>query len=214
MDLDEALEAMPLIAILRGVRPDEAVDIGEALIEGGICVIEVPLNSPDPFVSIEIMARTFASRAIICAGTVTRAADVARLADVGARLVVAPNADAAVISAACARQLIPFPGCFTPSEAFTAINAGAQRLKLFPASTGGPAHLRALAAVLPPGVKVFAVGGVRDEAFAAWRDAGAAGIGLGSDLYQPGQTPEETHTRASRAVAAWRAVTAPAKGAH
>ncbi len=202
MQLDEALKVMPLIAILRGVQPHEACDIAEALIAGGIRVIEIPLNSPDPYLSIEAVACASAGRAAIGAGTVTRPAEVERLADVGATIIVSPNTDAHVIAAALKHGLTPFPGIFTPSEAFAAINAGATRLKLFPASTGGPAHLRAMRTVLPTEVTLFAVGGVKNTDFAQWRDAGAAGFGLGTDLYRPGQTAEFTHARAKAAAAA------------
>lgn len=202
MTLDEALDQTPLIAIIRGVTPDEVAEIGDALICGGIRVIEVPLNSPDPFKSIERLAQRCSAEAIVGAGTVLDADDVQRVADAGGQIIVTPNTDATVIRRAVDLGLPPFPGFYTPSEAHVAIKAGATRLKLFPAATGGPQHLRAIKAVLPPNVKVYAVGGARPAEFAQWREAGAVGLGLGSELYRPGQSAKETYERARRAVAA------------
>jgi len=193
----------PLIAILRGIRPDAARDIAAALIEAGIDRIEVPLNSPDPFDSIGAMARAFGDRALIGAGTVLCTDDVGRVADIGGRLIVSPNTDTQVIAATKAQGLVSFPGVFTPSEAFAAIGAGADGLKLFPASMAGPSGLRAMKAVLPADVPVYAVGGAGAENFAEWRAAGAAGFGIGTALYYPGLSVAEVAARAARIVAAY-----------
>lgn len=205
MTLDEALRETPLIAILRGVRPEEAVAIGDAIVRAGIRAIETPLNSPDPFSSIAALARAFSDRAIIGGGTVLTGADVDRLADAGARIVVAPNTARDVIARALERGLTPLPGFFTPSEAFTALGAGATHLKLFPAVTGGFAHMKALRAVLPVEARVYAVGSVKPQDSYAWREAGAAGLGLGSELYTPGMQGEDVYARAVHAVRACRA---------
>ena len=188
MDLASLLARCPLVAILRGLRPEEAEAVGEALVEAGLLVIEVPLNSPEPLRSIEALARRFGGRALIGAGTVRRAAEVEAVAAAGGRLIVTPHADAAVVRAAKARGLLAVPGFFTPAEAFSLLDAGADALKLFPAEASNPAALRAMRAVLPPGTLVLPVGGVDAAAMPAWRDAGAAGFGIGSAIYRPGDT--------------------------
>lgn len=188
MDLASLLARCPLVAILRGLRPEEAEAVGEALVETGLLVIEVPLNSPEPLRSIEALARRFGGRALIGAGTVRRAAEVEAVAAAGGRLIVTPHADAAVVRAAKARGLLAVPGFFTPAEAFSLLDAGADALKLFPAEASNPAALRAMRAVLPPGTLVLPVGGVDAAAMPAWRDAGAAGFGIGSAIYRPGDT--------------------------
>jgi 2-dehydro-3-deoxyphosphogalactonate aldolase len=200
MKLEDALRETPLIAILRGVRPDEAVDVGGALVRAGFRVIETPLNSPDPFASIAALARAFGEQAVIGGGTVLTLDDVERVAEAGGRIVVAPSTSPAVIERALELGLFPLPGFYTPSEAALATAAGATLLKLFPASTGGPQHLKAIRAVLPPHVGVVAVGGVAPRDFAEWRAAGAMALGLGSDLYRPGQSAEETYGKACAAV--------------
>lgn len=191
----------PLIAILRGIAPDETQAHVEVLIEAGIGLIEIPTNSPDWLSSVRTALAVAGARAMIGAGTVLNEADVDALADTGAGLMVTPNTNPAVIRRAVARGLFCAVGFSTPSEAFAALDAGAQALKLFPASSYGPGYVRALKAVLPPSVPVFAVGGVSADNLPDFLRAGCAGAGLGSDLYTPGQTPAATRARAERYVA-------------
>lgn len=199
------LETLPLVAILRGLRPDEAVEVGEALVEAGFLCLEVPLNSPQPLDSIRRLRDALGERAIVGAGTVLSARAVQEVADAGGQIIISPNSNPAVIAATKAAGLISFPAFFTPSEAFTAIDAGADALKLFPADTAGPATLKAIKAVLPPAVPVFPVGGVEPGNLAAWRAAGANGFGLGSALYKPGHTAAQVSAAAQAFVAAWTA---------
>jgi len=194
------LDQCPLIAIIRGVTPDDAEVIGDAILEGGIRIIEVPLNSPNPLASIEKLAKKFGDRALVGAGTVLKLEDVARVGDAGGRIIVSPDTNAEVISAAAAAGLVSSPGYFTPSEAFTAIRAGATALKLFPAEAASPAVLKAQLAVIPRDVPVLAVGGIKPDNMRPWLDAGASGFGLGGGLYQPGQSPEETLAKAKAYV--------------
>jgi 2-dehydro-3-deoxyphosphogalactonate aldolase len=196
------LERCPLIAILRGVKPDEVLAIGEALERQGIAIVEVPLNSPHPMESIRRLAREFGERLLIGAGTVMTAAQVAEIADTGGRLVVTPHADPAVTVAAKRHGLLAVPGFFTPAEAFGMLAAGADGLKLFPAEGASPAVLRALRAVLPSGTSVLAVGGIDASNISAWREAGAAGFGIGSAIYRPGDSPETVGAKAHALVAA------------
>jgi 2-dehydro-3-deoxyphosphogalactonate aldolase len=208
--LHEHLAELPLIAILRGVEPDQAVAIGRALIAAGFRAIEVPLNSPQPLQSIEALATEFGDRALIGAGTVLDPADARRIAGVGGRLIVMPHADPAVIRAAKAHGLLCVPGVATPTEAFGALAAGADALKLFPAEALPSAVVKAWRAVLPADVWLLPVGGIAPESMAAYLAAGANGFGLGSALYQRGMHPAAVGARAERFAAAWRALTTPA----
>ena len=202
------LAACPLVAIIRGITPDEAEAIGDALVEAGIRIIEVPLNSPDPLTSIERLVRRIGDAATVGAGTVLDPEDVRRLAQIGAELVVSPHVDVDVIGATVAEGMVPSPGFFTPSEAFRAISAGAPVLKLFPAEAASPRVLKAQLAVIPPQVPVLAVGGIAPDTVEPWLAAGAAGFGLGSGLYTPGLAVDEVRRRADAYVAAVRAVPA------
>ena len=202
MELTEYLTRCDLVAILRGVTPDAVVAIGEVLVEAGFTVIEVPLHSPDPIESIRRLAARFGERLLIGAGTVMSPAQVAAVADAGGQLVVLPHADPAVVRAAKACGMLAVPGFFTPTEAFAMLAAGADGLKLFPAEAASPAVLRAMRAVLPAGTAVLPVGGIDAGNIAAWRAAGAAGFGIGSAIYKPGDTPEivAAKARALRAI--------------
>jgi 2-dehydro-3-deoxyphosphogalactonate aldolase len=202
MELSAALSACPLVAILRGVRPAEVEAVGDALIAAGLRVIEVPLNSPDPFDSIARLARRFGDRALVGAGTVMRPDQVDRLAEAGGRLLVTPHADPALVRAAKRHGMQAAPGFFTPAEAFALLDAGADALKLFPAEAASPAVLRALRAVLPPGTAVLPVGGMDAGSIPAWRAAGAAGFGIGSAIYKPGDDAAAVAAKAAALVQA------------
>ena len=199
--LHRYLDQCPLVAIIRGVTPDEAEGIGEAIFEAGIRIIEVPLNSPDPLQSIERLAKRFGDEVLVGAGTVLDPIDVGPVWDAGGRIIVSPNTDVDVIAATAAIDLVSSPGYFTPSEAFAAIGAGATALKLFPAEAAGPAVLKAQLAVLPKEIPILVVGGVKPDNMRPWLDAGATGFGLGGGLYQPGQSAEETLGKARAYVA-------------
>jgi 2-dehydro-3-deoxyphosphogalactonate aldolase len=192
-----------LVAILRGIRPDESEAIVEALIECGFELIEVPLNSPQPFVSIERLCKRFGNDCFIGAGTVLTASDCARVADLGGRLMVSPNVDADVLAMANARQMVTKPGVFSPTEAFLALRCGASALKFFPASVLGPSGIAAQLAVLPKDTVVGAVGGVSDKNLADYMSAGVRAFGLGSSLYRPGMTAAEVRETARASVRAY-----------
>ncbi|MFD1612199.1 2-dehydro-3-deoxy-6-phosphogalactonate aldolase [Sphingomonas tabacisoli] len=195
-DFTRYLAACPLIGIIRGVRPEEAEAIGEAIIGAGIRIVEVPLNSPDPLHSIERLAKRFGSDALIGAGTVLDPEDVKRVERAGGRIIVSPSTDAAVIKQSWDCGLVAAPGFFTPSEAFTALHAGAHALKLFPAEAASPAVLKAIKAVLPSEIPLIVVGGVKPDTMKPWLEAGANGFGLGGGLYKPGQSATETAAKA------------------
>lgn len=199
------LDECPLVAIIRGVTPSEVEAIGDAIYEGGIRIIEVPLNSPDPLKSIALLAKRFGERMLVGAGTVLDPADVAKIKDSGGRIIVSPDTNVDVIAATASAGLVSSPGYFTPSEAFRAIRAGATALKLFPAEAGSPGVLRAQLAVIPPDIPVLAVGGIKPDNMRGWIDAGAAGFGLGGGLYKPGQNASDTLDKARAYVGGLRA---------
>ena len=205
LDLRAALTQCPIAAILRGVTPDEIDAVGDALVEAGITIIEVPLNSPNPFDSIKRLASRHRERALVGAGTVLEAGDVTRVADAGGKLVVAPNFNADVVRSAKAAGLAALPGVMTPSEGFAALKAGADGLKLFPAEIIPPAVFKAWRAVFAPDTLMLAVGGVGVGNIAAYREAGASGYGIGSALYKPGRPPGEIGRLARALVAAAKA---------
>ena len=202
IDLKTALARCPLVAILRGVKPDEVAPIAAALIDAGFAIIEVPLKSPDPFTSIARLAHQFGDLALIGAGTVLTPTQVNDVNAAGGRLIVMPHADTEVIRAAKAARMVALPGFATPTEAFAAVHAGADGLKLFPAEAGSPAILKAMKAVLPPDMPILPVGGITPERMDAYFQVGAAGFGLGSALYKPGDTAEEVAVAARKFIAA------------
>jgi 2-dehydro-3-deoxyphosphogalactonate aldolase len=201
MTLIDWLARCPLIAILRGITPAEAVPVGEALVDAGIVVLEVPLNSPDPIESIRRLAARFGDQALVGAGTVMTTDQLDQVAAAGGRLLVTPHADVTLVRAAKRLGMLAAPGCFTPTEAFALLAAGADALKLFPAEAASPAVLRALLAVLPKGTPVLPVGGMGAETIPAWRAAGAAGFGIGSSLYKPGDSALAVGEKARRLLA-------------
>ena len=201
-ELKRRLAQSPFVAIIRGVAPDEAEEIGAAISEAGIHIIEVPLNSPAPLTSIERLARSLGDRALVGAGTVLTADDVARVRDSGGRIIVSPDTNPAVIEATVAANLVSTPGYFTPSEGFTALRSGAHGLKFFPAEAATPAVVKAQRAVLPKDVPLLVVGGITPDCLQPWLEAGADGFGLGGGLYKPGQSPEETSNKARAYVEA------------
>lgn len=199
-----AMDDLPLVAILRGLTPAEAPAIGDILVEAGFRILEVPLNSPQPLDSIALLRKRF-PQALVGAGTVLRAQDVREVAEVGGELIVAPNFNPAVVAESMRLGLVSLPGVMTPTEAFGALEAGATAVKLFPAELASPAVVKALLAVLPSGTQLIPVGGIAAGNIPAWRAAGAAGFGLGSSLFRPGDDAPTVRRKASALVAAYRA---------
>jgi 2-dehydro-3-deoxyphosphogalactonate aldolase len=191
------LHAMPVVAILRGVTPAEVEGVVEAIIAAGVTIIEVPLNSPDPFASIELMAKRYAGRALIGAGTVLSVADVQRCKDAGSQLIVSPNMRPDVIAASVGGDMLSAPGCLTPTEAFAALDAGAHAVKLFPGELVSPSVIKAMRAVLPKAATILVVGGVTAENAAAFQTAGADGFGVGGSIYRAGTSAEEAGRNAA-----------------
>ncbi|MDG2298736.1 MAG: 2-dehydro-3-deoxy-6-phosphogalactonate aldolase [Planktomarina sp.] len=196
----------PLIAILRGIQPSEAVSIAGVILEAGVDKIEVPLNSPNPFDSIRAIAKKYGNQALIGAGTVLTVAQVKQVRAAGGQLVVSPNCDPNVIRATIAEGMQSWPGVFTPSEALTALKAGATGLKLFPGDMAGPNGLKAMRAILPIGTKVYAVGGTAPDNFSQWVKASANGFGLGTAIYKPGDTAETVSIKARAIVKAYDSI--------
>lgn len=207
------LDPLPLVAILRGLTPDESVEIGRVLVDAGFRMLEVPLNSPQPFDSIRRMSEALGDEYLVGAGTVLDPANVKKVADAGGRLIVMPHADVAVIRAAKDAGLYCVPGVATPTEAFAALAAGADALKLFPAEQASPAVLKAWRAVLPKDLAVLPVGGIAPDNMGPWLAAGAGGFGIGSSLYAPGRPASDVATRARAFADAWRSHSV-AKGSH
>lgn len=206
MNFEDTAKACGIIAILRGITLDEVAGVGDALYEAGIRIVEVPLNSPEPLRSITALAARFQGRMIVGAGTVLDTASVDRVSSAGGQISVSPDCNPAVIARAIERGLVPLPGVFTPTEAFTAVRAGARHLKLFPAEAASPVTVKAWKAVLPREVRVYAVGGVTPANMKAWADAGCSGFGIGSNIYKPGMSAEDVGSAARGFVAAWDAL--------
>jgi 2-dehydro-3-deoxyphosphogalactonate aldolase len=204
--LREWISRCPLIAILRGIRPNEVESIGAALEEAGIAIVEVPLNSPDPLQSIGTLACAFGNRMLVGAGTLTDPAQVTEVASAGGRLIVTPHADLDIVHAAKQADLLSVPGFFNPTEAFALLKAGADAIKLFPAEVVGPSMLKALKAVLPKDALVIPVGGIDKQSIGSWMAAGASGFGAGSSIYKPGDDAKTVKQRATVLVDAVRAV--------
>ncbi len=213
MELAPFLDRMPLVAILRGIAPEEAVAVGRALVDAGFAIIEVPLNSPRPFDSIRRLVEALGSDILVGAGTVTAADGIREVAAAGGRVIVMPHGDPALIGSAKRAGLLCMPGVSTPTEGFAALAAGADALKLFPAEVIGPPVLRSMRSVFPPDTRFLPVGGITPDAMAAFLDSGAAGFGLGSALYKPGRGADEVGAIGRRFVAAFRAHGADRDGA-
>ena len=200
-DLDNWLERMPVVAILRGVQPGEVVDIAGALLRAGVGIVEVPLNSPEPLESIRLLAEAIGDRCLCGAGTVVTEAQAEAVAGAGGQIAVSPNADPAVIRRSINSDMTPIPGWATPSEAYRAYQAGARHLKLFPAVTCGPGHIKAVRAAFPRDCKMLAVGGVGADVVSEWLQAGIDGFGIGTEIYTPGNSAEQVYDKAAKVVA-------------
>jgi 2-dehydro-3-deoxyphosphogalactonate aldolase len=205
IDIKGWIERCPVIAILRGIKPMEAESIGDALEEAGVRIVEVPLNSPDPFRSIATLARVFGDRLLVGAGTLTDATQVAQVAAAGGRLIVTPHAELSIVRATKDAALFAVPGFFNPTEAFALLKAGADAIKLFPAEVLGPPMLKALKAVLPNGTMVIPVGGINEDSIPAWMAAGANGFGAGSSIYRPGDDAKTVNRKAKVLLDAFNA---------
>ncbi len=206
MELRALLRACPIVSILRGIRPDEAESVGAALARAGVRIVEVPLNSPEPFKSISILAEKFSDRMLVGAGTVTRPEEVSRVASAGGRLIVTPHADLSVLQAAKDARLAAIPGAFSPTEAFALLQHGADAIKLFPAENLGVGFLRSLRVVLPAHIIVVAVGGIDACSAPSWLEAGALGVGVGSSIFKPGDAASKVLTNAQELVSSLEAV--------
>ncbi len=207
--MDQRLECkLPLVAILRGLEPERAVEVGAALVDAGFDILEVPMNSPEPLRSIEAMVGALGDKALIGAGTVLETRQVDALADIGAGLVVSPNCNVQVIARTAARGMVSFPGVLTPSEMFAALDAGATGLKIFPAELVTPPILKAIRAVLPPTAPVYVVGGINAGNMADYIAAGASGFGMGGSLFKPGKPVKDIARDAQTIVAAYKAAVA------
>jgi 2-dehydro-3-deoxyphosphogalactonate aldolase len=206
LNYDETAGSCGIIAILRGITLDEVASVGDALYASGIRIVEVPLNSPEPFRSIAALAARFQGRMIVGAGTVLDTESVDRVKSAGGQISVSPDCNPDVIARAVERNLVPLPGVFTPTEAFAAVRAGARHLKLFPAEAASPRTVRAWKAVLPKDVRVYAVGGVTPANMKDWAEAGCAGFGIGSNIYKPGMNAENVGKAACEFVAAWNSL--------
>jgi len=204
MNFEQASAACGIVAILRGVTPDDVIGVGDALFAAGIRIVEVPLNSPEPFRSIAALAKRFEGRMVVGAGTVLDVESVDRLKASGGQISVSPDCNPPVIARAVERGMVPLPGVFTPTEAFAAVRAGARHLKLFPAEAGSPKTVKAWKAVLPRDVNVYAVGGVTPANIKDWAEAGCAGFGIGSNIYKPGMNADDVGKAARDFVAAWK----------
>jgi len=204
MRFEDAAKACGIVAILRGVTPEEVAGIGDALHDAGLRVVEVPLNSPEPFRSIATLAARFQNRMVVGAGTVLDVDSVDQLKSAGGQISVSPDCNPQVIARAVENGMVPLPGVFTPTEAFTAVRAGARHLKLFPAEAASPKTVKAWKAVLPRDVSVYAVGGVTPANMKDWADAGCSGFGIGSNIYKPGMSSEDVAKTARAFVAAWK----------
>ena len=207
--MNEWLHPLPLVAILRGLSPEQALDVGGAIVDAGWRILEVPLNSPRPLESIRLLSDAFGQRCLVGAGTVLSPAQVHEVAAAGGRLIVMPHADTAVIAAAKRAGLYCTPGVATPTEAFAALHAGADALKIFPAESMPPAVVKAWRAVLPPDLALLPVGGIAPDDMKAYVDAGARGFGIGSALYAPGRSIADTAARARAFASRWQELAHP-----